>query len=289
MSHILLTGIVVLDIINTVSSYPEEDSETRALSQEIRRGGNASNTATVLSQLGHDCVIASTLSNDQSGQFLLKDLHQNRIQIDTSFCLNRYTTPVSYITLNNNNGSRTIIHYRNLPELTFNQFDSINLEKYNWLHFEGRNVDQVHEMMKKAKSYNKTISLEVEKERDNINILLPLADIIFFSRPFARLHGFKNAQQCLKYFNSIYPDKLLICTWGTDGAFAMQDNNEYSSHAFYVQKSVDTIGAGDTFIAAFIHAHLINSTTSDSLIYACRLAGLKCSQNGFNNLENINV
>jgi len=111
MSHILLTGIVVLDIINQLDSYPREDSEVRAIKQQIRRGGNASNTATVLSQLGHNCTLAASLSNDPSGHFLINDLDENSIQLALTSTAQEYTSPTSYITLNIQNGSRSIIHY----------------------------------------------------------------------------------------------------------------------------------------------------------------------------------
>ena len=55
MAHVLAVGVATLDIINEVESYPPEDGEVRALAQAIRRGGNASNTLVVLSQLGHSC------------------------------------------------------------------------------------------------------------------------------------------------------------------------------------------------------------------------------------------
>ena len=289
MSHILLTGIVTLDIINYLDSYPKEDSEVRATSQQIRRGGNASNTATVLSQLGHDCLLAATLSNDSSAQWLRKDLTDKHIKLQPSNELAGHTTPTSYITLNTENGSRSIIHYRDLPELTFHQFDEINLEKTNWFHFEGRNINETLKMMKKSRSYNKRVSLELEKDRDDIETLIPLADIICFSRSFAKSNNYTRADDCLNHYSSIYPNKLLICTWGAKGAFAKHNNLEYFSPAFHSTQAIDTIGAGDTFNAGFIHAQLKNLSTQDSLTYACKLSGLKCSQSGFTNLEEFDV
>ena len=114
MARILATGIATLDIINEVASYPDEDSEVRALSQRIRRGGNASNTLCVLSQLSHQSYLAATLINEADGQVIEADL--NRYQINTQFCprLNEGKMPTSYITLNRQNGSRTIVHHLSL-------------------------------------------------------------------------------------------------------------------------------------------------------------------------------
>ena len=49
MANILAVGIATIDIINRVNGYPHEDDEIRAISQSIRRGGNATNTLVVLS------------------------------------------------------------------------------------------------------------------------------------------------------------------------------------------------------------------------------------------------
>ena len=52
MAEILLTGTASLDIINHVSTYPDENQDIRVLQQDLRRGGNAANSAEVLSQFG---------------------------------------------------------------------------------------------------------------------------------------------------------------------------------------------------------------------------------------------
>jgi ketohexokinase len=62
MPHILGIGIATLDIINSVDGYPAEDTEVRALRQQLRRGGNCTNTLAVLSQLGHRCAWGGVLA-----------------------------------------------------------------------------------------------------------------------------------------------------------------------------------------------------------------------------------
>uniref|UniRef100_A0ACB8G912 Uncharacterized protein n=1 Tax=Sphaerodactylus townsendi TaxID=933632 RepID=A0ACB8G912_9SAUR len=59
---ILCVGLVCLDIISVVESYPAEDTDTRCLSQRWQRGGNASNTCTVLSLLGAPCAFMGSLA-----------------------------------------------------------------------------------------------------------------------------------------------------------------------------------------------------------------------------------
>ena len=113
---ILAVGIATLDIINHVVVYPHEDDEVRALRQSVRRGGNATNSLVVLSQLGYDCHWAGTLSDETDSRLILEDLA--RYAVDCRH-VRRYRTgkvPTSYVLLSEATGSRTIVHYRDLPE-----------------------------------------------------------------------------------------------------------------------------------------------------------------------------
>ncbi|XP_054402667.1 ketohexokinase isoform X3 [Pongo abelii] len=60
--QILCVGLVVLDVISLVDKYPKEDSEIRCLSQRWQRGGNASNSCTVLSLLGAPCAFMGSMA-----------------------------------------------------------------------------------------------------------------------------------------------------------------------------------------------------------------------------------
>jgi len=283
MSNILLTGIATLDIINHVDHYPNEDEELRASSQQITRGGNAANTACVLSQLNHKCQLATTLADDSAGELIRKDLEKFNVSFIPEHTIKNSSTPTSYITVNKNNGSRTIVHYRDLPELTFEKFNKIKLSPFDWFHFEGRNINNVYKMMSKAKLQNKTISLEVEKERKNFDQLFSLADVLMISKPFAQSRGFNSAKDCLTYFSQHFPNTLISCTWGEQGAWAIHKNTFFHSPAYSPNKIIDTIGAGDTYNAGLIHK-LIKNSPNDSIIFACKLAGQKCGQSGFMNL-----
>eukprot|EP00079_Xenopus_tropicalis_P020004 XP_012810413.1 PREDICTED: ketohexokinase-like [Xenopus tropicalis] len=59
---ILCIGLVCLDIISVVDKYPEEDSDSRCLSQRWQRGGNASNSCTILALLGAPCAFMGSLA-----------------------------------------------------------------------------------------------------------------------------------------------------------------------------------------------------------------------------------
>lgn len=285
MARILTIGIATLDIINTVDHYPAEDAEIRALSQRVSRGGNAANTACVLSQLGHQVDLAAIMINEPDGQRIEAELHASGV--GTQHCVRPETgkMPTSYVTLSQSSGSRTIVHIRDCPELDFADFRQIDLSLYDWLHFEGRNITELARMLAFCRETvpEMPVSLEIEKPRDNIESLFKWPDWLLFSRHYAQSRRF---EQALDLFKSLPADIKAICGWGEIGSYAFDGNQTHFQAAIPVAQPVDTLGAGDTFNAGVIHSQLASRSIDDTLQFANRLAAAKCQQVGFDNLIN---
>lgn len=287
MSNILGIGIATLDIINTVANYPVEDSKNRVLQRRINRGGNAANTLVVLSQLGHQCAWGGVVTDKPDGQFVVADLHAHHI--DTRACrLEKHADmPTSYILLNQRNGSRTIVHYRNLPEFTYADFQTIDLSNFEWLHCEGRNVTDMVRMLQWTHHVKPslTISVEIEKPRPAIERLFKEADILLFSHAFAHYCGYDDGAAFLQAQRQQIPQAQLICAWGSHGAYALDtDNRALYSPAYPPLQVVDTLGAGDTFNAGIIDGLCRHQDLATTLAAACRLAGKKCGHIGLDSL-----
>lgn len=287
MAQVLGVGIATLDIINQLDHYPLEDSELRANAQQIARGGNATNTLVVLSQLGEQCDWCGVLADDPNSNTVRADLAHNNISIKYCQIVPNTVTPTSYIILNTSNGSRSIIHYRDLPELELKAFQACPLDQYQWLHFEGRAVDETFKMMEFSRQQQPTlpISLEVEKPREGIEQLFPLADLLFFSRHFAKSQNYSTATELLLDMQKRVPQATLVCAWGEHGAYAVAPNGEIL-HAPAISQGlvIDSLGAGDTFNAGMIHHLLAKQPLVQALQNSCQLAALKCTQQGFKGL-----
>ncbi|KAJ3326668.1 hypothetical protein HDU76_012733 [Blyttiomyces sp. JEL0837] len=137
-----------------------------------------------------------------------------------------------------------------------------------------------------------TISVEFEKtNRPGLENLLPKADVLFFSKIYVEGRGFPGAptgfldnvrRQCK-------PGAILFVTWGELGAFVLVNDPSRPARTFHAPAPsiypVDTIGAGDTFIAGVIHALGARGCDARSAaLWACRLATAKCAQDGFEGL-----
>ncbi|MBK8162121.1 MAG: ketohexokinase [Gammaproteobacteria bacterium] len=281
MAHILGIGIATLDIVNSVDGYPAEDAKVRAVAQAIRRGGNTANTLTVLAQLGHRCALASALADDPDSRYIRDDLAVHAVGIVPCRVFAGAHTPISYIVHNRRNGSRTIVHYRDLPEYPFEAFQRIDLSHYDWCHFEGRNIEETAKMLHRAKAHNHLpCSLEVEKPRDGIERLFAHADLILFGREYAETKA-ESAQEFLRVMRRSLTGIDMICAWGAQGAWGIdRDGIELHAPACPPPLVVDTLGAGDTFNAGVIDASLRGEPLAAVLAHACRLAGEKCGVEG---------
>ncbi|XP_017506181.2 ketohexokinase isoform X1 [Manis javanica] len=137
--QILCVGLVVLDIINVVDKYPEEDTDSRCLSQRWQRGGNASNSCTVLSLLGAPCAFMGSLAPGpvahqvprgpatyppvpkllsycgspgslHPGSFVLDDLRHYSVDLRYTVFQTTGSIPISTVVISEATGSRTILH-----------------------------------------------------------------------------------------------------------------------------------------------------------------------------------
>ena len=297
--RVLCVGLISLDIVTTCERYPNEDEEMRATSQRWKSGGNACTNATVLTQLGIECEFLGSLSEGTEAEFVCKHLSDRGIYHEDCVRHSDCGTPTSVVTLSLASGSRTVLHARNnLPELNLSAFQKVNLAKYNWIHFEGRrNEGEIVKMIAIVDEFNSmrtahdkiVVSEELEKRRQSLVPLLAKANVVFTSKDFARFCGYSTASEAVKAFHSkAQAGAIVICAWREEGADGIGPEGEVKhSDAYHPKEVIDTLGAGDTFVAGAIYSLIKHSSIEDTLNFACKLAGLKCGMQGNDGVGNL--
>jgi len=285
---VLGVGIATLDIINSVDGYPVEDSEVRVVQQRKSCGGNSANTLRVLNRLGHHCCWAGTLADDAASDIVRQQLRCESIDIENAKVVEGASLPTSYIILNTENGSRSIVHYRDLPEYNSESFEKIDFDEFDWVHFEGRNIAELEKMMQHLLSRNfHLFSLEIEKPREGIEALFTLPQVLIFSRHYLH-HVHKGVKD---FFEDLRNDGIkaeLYCAWGKGGGWAMDKQGKlYQQPAWKPQTVVDTLGAGDAFNAGIIDSLLNELKVGQVLANACKVAGFKCGLQGFDGIDQV--
>lgn len=277
---ILLVGNCIQDHVFTLPRFPPEDDEMRAQHRSLVLGGNACNSAQVLQQLGHEVHLMCSLAQDAAADWIRQQLVKARIAIDLCQTFTSGSTPVSSIWLNQQNGSRTIVHHRDLPELTLQHLQQINPADFDWIHFEGRNIETLSKFLPSLQASGVPMSLEIEKQRTDIQRLAPFVDTIVISSQYLKQRNI-SAPEAMQELKLLNPGSNLVCTLGSNGLVALKSNDELISiKTETVQQAVDTLAAGDCFIAGLISRLCQQQTFETALQFANKLAARKIQFRG---------
>lgn len=185
--------------------------------------------------------------------------------------------------------------FRNLPEFTFEDFKNIfkktKLENYCLIHFESRNFEENKKMIDFIRNNdpNREIKVSVELEKPKLsfeNFIGLDLDYLFIEKDFALNIGLQDIDEVMtKLAPKASPNCTVICPWGESGAKAIDNRtNKIVSSPIYSPKTgvIDTLGAGDTFVASTLFAlQVLKLDLQHSIQFGCKVAGAKCGFEGY--------
>ncbi|XP_034253103.1 ketohexokinase-like [Thrips palmi] len=292
---ILMVGFICYDLLFSSPHYPEEDTLVRAIDYHKRRGGNASNSCTVLSQLGAKCEVLGTFASDDYAKFLQEDLKKDGIIFSHCAIHSKFETPFTNIILSRSSGTRTILHYRSKDyiENTAEDFAKLDLSDYKWIHFEGRTIPETLKMIDLLEAWNRNsknpikYSVELEKCIESTKCLLTKGSVVFVAKEFAKYLGYDNPHSALIGLASqVNPGAVIIVPWGEQGSMARcSDGTIVKAKAYPPEVVLDSTGAGDTYIAATVFSLSNGKSVSEAIDFGNEIAGAKCGMMGYRGLN----
>ncbi|WP_297100396.1 carbohydrate kinase [uncultured Draconibacterium sp.] len=256
-------------------------------------GGAPMNVALHLNAIGMDATIASSIGNDDEGNNLKAFL--NRSGLDTSYIQTEDFLPTSEVIVQldeNNNATYEIcepVAWDNI-RLTKELMDKAKksgLLIYGTL--ASRNpISRESIMFLLDYSGVKLVDINFRKPYDSQKVveeLLMKADIVKMNEDelvvFANWYNKHkyDEKSLIKWFASQYNIKMVCITKGEDGAI-LYCEGEFYEHPGFKVNAVDTVGAGDAFLAGLISSLINGKSPDEALAFACATGAFVATKTG---------
>lgn len=283
MDKILVIGSVSVDYTIYTEKFPSKGTTTFGKSFSSAVGGKGLNQALAAHLLGSNVTFLGAISNDSNGTIIKQLISKNKLK--NKLLTKKEQTGVASITVEIPSGENriVIIPGANLTitkEDIDNNVDLFNDVKYLIIQLETP-IDVVDYVLKIAK--NKGI----------ITILNPapyheLPDSIFENIDYFipnehELEGYTNASKMLlRDKANLLLDKgckNVLVTLGENGSILVNKNDFIRVNAIKVA-AIDTVGAGDSYIGAFVTALANKKSIKEAMEFATRCSAITVTRKG---------
>ena len=310
---VCVIGEALIDLVLDPGSDRDPGSDHRESSDGSDRytahpGGSPYNVAIGLARLGQPSTLLARLSDDAFGRQLRRHAVHNGVDLSAAVAAPEPTT-LAVVGLDE---QRNAVYDFYLNGTADWQWTAAELDRMpadtSWIHTgslaswtaPGAPVIEAHLTRRRAGSavvvsYDPNIRPRLMPERDvavvQIERMIALADVVKASaEDLEWLYPGVEIAQVLATWRKLGP-ALVVVTEGSDGAHAMTDDDELFTVPARRVAVVDTVGAGDAFMAGLINAlarsglaHKVKSADSMRPIVAeaILVAALTCARAGAN-------
>ena len=256
-------------------------------------GGAPVNVAYHLKQLGKNPAVVSRIGNDELGKEL-KEAFESK-NIDTGFFQvdEEHSTGKVFATIKENNE----VEYEIVQPVAWDFIESNNeveqlvsaADYFVFGSLASRNEKSRNSLLDCLK-YAKTKVLDINLRpphftKEIVTQLMEHADILKLN--LAELHliagwfsgDLNSDEEKIKLLSNQFKIKTIIVTKGGDGAMLFM-NGKFYYHPGYKVKVADTIGSGDSFLAAMISKLMDGASPEEALDFASALGAFIASRSG---------
>lgn len=273
----LVVGAAMIDMIMVMDQLPKSGEDVLCKESTLKVGGCAYNVASTLSNLECDFDLCVPVGNGAYGSIIEKELKSKGYRIlikddkkDNGYC----------ICMVENNGERTFVtcqgvegnyqkeYFENINE---SEYDNIYIAGYQVCNHSGEIVSKWLSSLQKKTIYFAPGPVICNIEPNTMEQIMNLHPVIHLNdKEILDYTGEKTIE------NSLYKlyqenQNLIVVTAGTQGAI-YYDGKEMHTVPTNEAKVVDTIGAGDSHIGAFIGGISKGMNIEESLKLANKVA-----------------
>ena len=278
-TDVICIGAAIVDIlvqpcsekVFQVGSYPCDEISMSA-------GGDALNEASILSKMGHNVELISIFGKDDAGYHLKNYCERHNIFVRPSCFKKEIKTGINTVLIKED-GSRHFLTNQNgsLRQLTLDDipfdFKGKILSFGSIFVFPYLKDEELSSIFKIAKHRDMIVCADMTKckNKETISDLkktLPYIDYIFPNDEEAML--FTRTDSVEAAANALYLAGVnnVVITCGKKGCYVK--NFELDEYIYPKEEvnCIDTTGAGDSFVAGFIHSLLQNKSIEECCEYA---------------------
>ena len=258
-------------------------------------GGAPLNVALRMKSFGVESAIISKVGSDADGKEIVSFLSEKGIETDTIQISEEYKTGVVNVMINEKgNASYDILYPSAWDKIALNEdikkkvsdadvfiFGSLicrdeeSRQTLNALLDEAKY--KVFDANLRAPYYTTDVLIELMMKADFIK----LNDEELFEISRKLDSPYNSFEQNIKFIADKTNSKQVCVTKGAFGAVLYYDEKFYYNSGYFI-KVVDTVGAGDSFLASLIVRLLRGKSPQKSLNYACAIGALVAGEEGAN-------
>ena len=270
--EVVCVGVITIDTIALVDSYPAEDE--RVLAKEIVRagGGPAAVAAVALSRLGIRTAIAGTIGDDADGTEVMKIFASENI--DTSgISIGENSTSGSVIVASLEHSTRAISTRQPMKQQALNSEAKNLIRQSSWVHVDHVGVKQLAEAgiardMGPLISFDAGYGVE-EFDSSNVDLFVPT------DRQIAARHPHLDFDAALEE-DATRAGNTVVATRGPQGSSAYSKETGLVSAPGFKVEVKSTLGAGDVFHGALVAQLIQGHSLEEALRRANAVAALSC-------------
>lgn len=265
---ILVIGELNVDLIlNKVDGLPVLGQEILANEMTLTLGSSSAIFASNASLLGNRVAFLGKIGDDLFGNFIIESLENKAVT--TKHIIQDPALSTGATVAFNTNEERAAITYQGaMKGLTLSDIPEDLLRQSRHLHFSSVFLQpgirhHVSDLFKMARKMGLTISFDPQWDPErqwnlDLHAVLPLVDIFLPNESellkLTRTDIISKAIETLATFNCIS-----VVKQGNKGATVCHRGTTRFQRSYLNKEVVDTIGAGDSFAAGFIHEYLKDS------------------------------
>lgn len=258
-------------------------------------GGAPLNVALRLNSLENDVTIISSVGKDVQGEALLDDLKEKDLSTTSIQLTGSYKTSEVLVSIDETGSASYTIEFPCA-------WDFISLNNATISAVQSSDAFVFGSLIARSEmSYTTLLALldvavfkvfdvnlrPPHYEISTIDTLMQKADFIKFNDEelfeICKSLGFQstNVNKSVEFISKQTNTNRICVTLGAKGALLFVENIFYFNEGYQVQVK-DTVGAGDSFLAALIHQLLENVSAQKAIDFACAVGAIVASSSGAN-------